>query len=255
MKNLLQSIIVSFAMYSKIPMPSIQWTKENMKYAMCFFPLIGAVIGAIVYGAVYLLNLTDLSKVLQTSILVLIPVVITGGIHLDGLLDTSDALSSYQTQERRLEILKDSNSGAFAIIVGICYFIMDFGIWYDVNLSAVSILAIGYVLSRALSGYAVVSFKCARNSGLAATFSDMAQKKTVKNTMIFYIILCIAAMLYINLILGALAIAAAFLTFFYYRHMSYKTFGGITGDLAGFFVQIAELFMAISVIIGSIYNL
>ena len=46
---------------------------------------------------------------------ILIPVLITGGIHLDGLLDTADALSSYKTKEEKLEILKDSHAGAFAL--------------------------------------------------------------------------------------------------------------------------------------------
>ena len=49
-------------------------------------------------------------------ILTVIPVFVTGGIHVDGLLDTSDALSSWQERTRRLEILKDSHAGAFAII-------------------------------------------------------------------------------------------------------------------------------------------
>ncbi len=49
---------------------------------------------------------------LRASVAVLIPVLVTGGIHLDGLLDTADALSSWQTRERRLEILKDSPRGS-----------------------------------------------------------------------------------------------------------------------------------------------
>lgn len=64
-----------------------------------------------------------------TAVLILIPVLITGGIHLDGLLDTADALSSYKTKEEKLEILKDSHAGAFAIIIGICWFVLDFGIY------------------------------------------------------------------------------------------------------------------------------
>jgi adenosylcobinamide-GDP ribazoletransferase len=47
--------------------------------------------------------------------MVVAPIIITGGIHMDGFLDTQDALSSYQPRERRLEILKDSHAGAFAI--------------------------------------------------------------------------------------------------------------------------------------------
>ena len=47
----LEPMIVAFSMYSKIPMPRIEWNKENMKYTMCFFPLIGVVTGALIYLA------------------------------------------------------------------------------------------------------------------------------------------------------------------------------------------------------------
>ena len=57
----------------------------------------------------------------------MIPIIITGGIHLDGLLDTADALSSYKSMEEKLEILKDSHTGAFAIIVGGAWFILALG--------------------------------------------------------------------------------------------------------------------------------
>ena len=42
--NLIRSFFIAFSMYSKIPMPRTDWTKEAMRYAMCFFPVIGAVI-------------------------------------------------------------------------------------------------------------------------------------------------------------------------------------------------------------------
>ena len=59
--------------------------------------------------------------------LVLVPVIVTGGIHVDGLLDTSDALSSWRDREKRLEILKDSHAGAFAVITACVYFLTMYG--------------------------------------------------------------------------------------------------------------------------------
>ena len=71
-------------------------------------------------------------------VLVLVPVIVTGGIHVDGLLDTSDALSSWRDREKRLEILKDSHAGAFAVITACVYFYgyvwwneSDYGRWID----------------------------------------------------------------------------------------------------------------------------
>jgi adenosylcobinamide-GDP ribazoletransferase len=250
MKSIVSSFIIALSMYSKIPMPKTDWKEENMKYVMCFFPMIGAVIGGLVYFWSHMEGTIPISRTLYTIIIILIPVIITGGIHLDGLLDTADALSSYQPMEKKLEILKDSNSGAFAVITCVVYFLLAYGVWYDASPTVIPILSIGFVLSRALSGLAVVTFPLAKKSGLATMFSNHAKKQITRIIMMIYILLCMAGMLLIHWVLGILCILGAMSVFAYYRYMSSKEFGGITGDLAGFFLQICELIMAVFVIIG-----
>ena len=243
--NLIYNLIIAFAMYSKIPMPHIDWTKERMRYVFCFFPVIGVVIGgAMILWEKYGMLLTG-NEDFHTAVLILIPVIITGGIHFDGFLDTCDALSSYKTMEEKLEILKDSHAGAFAILMGCCYFVLDYGVFHAVDMRAMRLLAVGYVLSRSLSGLAIVAFQKARKSGLAATFSDSAQKKTVAITMIVYIVACAAVMIVTEPVVGTICFLTAILVFIWYRFMSYGKFGGITGDLAGFFLQVCELIMAV----------
>ena len=92
----LETIGVAFAMFSALPVPRIDWNERNMRYAMAAFPLIGAVIGALwcVCGAL------PLPDMLRAAGFCLIPVAVTGGIHLDGYADTSDALSSYGDREK-----------------------------------------------------------------------------------------------------------------------------------------------------------
>ena len=94
MSRLWNSFKIAFAMYSKIPMPRAEWKEENMRYAMCFFPLIGIVIGAFVILWGHAAAWLKAGSLLRGAGYVLIPVLVTGGIHLDGLLDTADALSS-----------------------------------------------------------------------------------------------------------------------------------------------------------------
>lgn len=96
MKSLWNNFKVAFAMFSKIPMPRADWTKENMKYMFCFFPFIGTVIGILTMVVAWLGLRFGYEPGFVTVVLVLIPVLVTGGIHVDGLLDTSDALSSWQ---------------------------------------------------------------------------------------------------------------------------------------------------------------
>ena len=249
MRTLWNSFKIGFSMYSKIPMPKSDWTKENMKYAMCFFPLIGVVIGGFIGLWYHIQSILSFGSIFSTVVYITIPILVTGGIHMDGLLDTADALCSYQPQERKLEILKDPNTGAFAVIICVMYILLDFGIWSEISKETIGILCCSFVLSRSLSGYGVVTLNMAKDTGLAATFSEAAKRKRVKRIMEFYVVIISAVLIWINPILGGFCISAAILTFLYYRHMAYKQFGGITGDLAGYFLQLCELVMAVVVII------
>ncbi len=257
MKKLWNSLIIAFSMYSKIPTPQGKWTNENMKYTMVFFPWIGIVIGFMsciwVYAWEYLEKMQIyLSEPFRIIVLLLIPVVITGGIHLDGFLDTADARSSWQSKEKRLEILKDSHAGAFAIIACVIYFLFYYGIYTMVNKDNIKLIAIGFVLSRSLSSIAIVSFQKAKGTGLAAMFSDNAQKTTVKIISIMYIITIAMCMFAIGKTCGVITFLAALLVFFNFYKMSYNVFGGITGDLAGYFVQICEMVIALAAVLSSL---
>ncbi len=234
-------------------MPRADWEKENMKYAMCFFPWVGAVIGACVYLWGRFAGNISVGSILYAAVLTLIPIFITGGIHLDGLLDTADALSSWQTRERRLEILKDSHTGAFAIITCCMYFIAYFGFSSELfemqRIEGIGVIAIGFFLSRCLSGFSVTAFPCAKDSGLAATFANGADKKRAGKVLIGEGILAIAVMIWVSIPLGIAAVVAALLTFWWYHHMSVEKFGGITGDLAGCFLQVCELMILVAVVV------
>ena len=181
MKMLWNNFKVAFAMYSKIPMPRADWNKENMKYTFCFFPFIGLVIGALSYFAGWLGMSFYFNPTFISAILVLIPVFVTGGIHVDGLLDTSDALSSWQERERRLEILKDSHAGAFAVITASVYFLAWYGAYSQlwVNVAALKIMALGFMVSRCFSGISVMTFPKARKDG---TVSRVFQKSRRDNS-------------------------------------------------------------------------
>lgn len=238
---LIQSMIIAFSMYSKIPMPRVEWNKKNMKYTLCFFPLIGIVIGLVMYGGLWLLRKYQFGLLFTACAATVIPVLITGGIHLDGYLDTIDALSSYGDREKRLEILKDSNSGAFAIIFGLVYFVLSIGIWSEINFKVMPFVAVSYVMSRTLSGFSVAAFPLAKNTGLAATFHDGAHRKHVKMIMAVYFIIEAFLLLWMDVRIGSVAVIVYLIVFAYYYRVCKKIFGGVTGDLAGFFLQICEL--------------
>lgn len=243
--SVLKSMIIAFSMYSKIPMPRTEWNKEDMKYVLCWFPWVGAVIG----GAFLLLwemwNLLSLSDLLFAGIATALPILITGGIHLDGFLDTVDARSSYGDREKKLGILKDPHVGAFAVIYGSLYILLYFTLAYELRetgeIRQAVLFAVTPILSRILSGSSLLWLPSAKKEGLASTFAAAADLR--KNRVVMGILLAVISglLLLVHPFRGAVILVLCAAIFYCYRRMAVREFGGITGDLAGFFLQICEL--------------
>ena len=235
----LQTIAVAFAMFSALPMPQFDWNAKNMRYALCAFPLVGAVCGALWC----LCGMLPLPALARAAGFCLVPVWVTGGIHLDGYADTCDALSTYGDTAKKLEILKDPHVGAFGVMACCGYLLASFALWGQVYETPrlIGLCCIGFFLSRCCSALAVVSFPAAKNSGLAHLFSSYADKKTVRVCCGFYLLLAGALLVWKFLWLGAAVLITIGFVFGGVWHLCRKQFGGITGDLAGFFLQVAEL--------------
>ncbi len=250
MKSFWNSMIAAFASYSIIPMPNRELTTESTKYQLCFFPLIGVVIGALLYGWnvgwPYLCNYNFLPAV----VFVIVPVIVSGGTHVDGFIDTVDAMCAPRPMEKKLEILKDTHTGSFAIIITLSYFLIALGVWSEMSINAVPMLAAGFVLSRALSGLAIVTFPHAKTSKLMKTFLDEKQKRTVFLVMLAYILASVALMIYLQPLYGSIGVLGAVISYVYYYYVAKKHFGGITGAVAGFFIQVCELIVPCVVLIA-----
>lgn len=245
--QIIKSIIIAFSMYSRIPMPQFSWEKEDMKYVMCFFPWVGAVIGGMVYLWKVFCSRAGVGRLCDALIGTAIPLLITGGFHVDGFLDTMDAFHSYQPKERKLEILKDSHIGAFAVIMFAVYGLIYIGAYSElISLRLVTIGCAGFVLARCLSGIGVVTFSSARNNGLLFWFASNAHKHIVRVCLYLQSVLCIGFMCYQSVFAGGLTAIVAVASFGYYFFRCRKEFGGITGDTAGYFVLICEECMIVT---------
>ncbi len=246
--SLLKSCAIAIAMYSKIPMPRFPWQDKEMRYAVCFFPLVGVAIGALTCLWCFLDIRFSVGRVCLALIGTAIPLLVTGGMHMDGYMDTMDALHSYQPMEKKLEILKDSHIGAFSVLMVVVYFLIYVGAYTQIgSMREAGLLGVGFILSRALSGFALVALPLARQDGLLFAFADRASKNVVRVVMIIEAAAAAGLMIWLSVRTGLVLIAGAVLIFLWYRWKSKKEFGGITGDTEGWFLAICECWFVIGI--------
>ncbi len=252
MKSILSSFVIAFAMYSKVPMPKVSWEKSRMKYVMAFFPLVGVLVGGCVFGMLYLASVLNMSQLLFAGIITVLPILLTGGIHFDGYMDTVDAISSYQPREQRLEILKDPHVGAFGVIYAIVYIVLFFaGICGVIAAGESFVLAAvavscGFVLSRCLSGLLGINLKSAHSGSLAAFKAASGVVACNVCLLVAVVATCVSLLIFTG-VYGVIVIAVQILWAAVYKFKVYKIFGGVTGDTAGYFLQIAEVLSVLAV--------
>lgn len=250
--TVLKSIAVAFSMYSRIPMPRFKWASEDMKYHLIFFPWIGAVIGGLEYLWLIFCTKYEITHIAFVVVAMALPIIVTGGFHLDGFMDTSDALASWGDKEKRLEILKDSHVGAFAVIRLISLGLILFASLLSVDMNGFVAWLFSLFAIRAVSGICVVRNKKAKSDGILNTSAETAADNVVAFCLAIQFVTCtlVAGMnlgLYWTMAMLAIAVSLV-----YYIYVAYSKFGGITGDLAGWFVCVGETLTAVAVALFSV---
>lgn len=249
--QIINSIKMAFAMYSRIPVGNVSMDKDNMRYGFCFVPIVGLIIGIIQCLWYFASVKLGFNNMFFAAIACIIPLIITGGIHMDGYCDVCDAMASCAPKDKKLDILKDPHVGAFAIIWTVVYFMALFGAYTLVLSINVSVIAgLAFVISRAVSCLCAISMKNARKDGMLYGISSIQDAGIVAGSLIFYIIAALSVICIINMVSGVIIFVVTGVTVIYYRHMTYRNFGGVTGDTAGYLVSILELFIVIGAVSG-----
>ncbi len=263
--NVFKTICMAFSTYSRIPMPQVKWEEKNAEYVICFYPLVGAVIGAAEAVLLWLADRKGFPSVVTALLLIVIPIVLSGGIHLDGLIDTADARHSYLPKEEKQRILKDPHIGAFGVIRLLLYLMLLLAglILLTEQYAARGEQLMVYALvipfwSRVLCAYTSVWFPKARKDGMLKTVTG---GKTIVQTVVLSVfsVMCIAVLLcQLPLSEEWWRISAWFLAdllmLFWYRTMAIKEFGGVSGDLAGWLLCMLELIGVIVLIPATIFG-
>jgi adenosylcobinamide-GDP ribazoletransferase len=254
-KEYLLGLLIGLQFFTTLPVPySINMDRTAIRRAVMMFPFLGLILG-VINGVIFagLSEWTTLSPLAMSFVIWIVPILLTGGIHLDGWMDTSDAFFSYQDKEKRLEIMKDPRAGAFAVISIIVLLASRFLFIYESILhniiEAAIIIAIIPFFSRTLMGFVIVLADSAKEEGMACYF----KKHTEPRLLLFYLVPLLLAVL--GLFVFVPEVLSIFLTFaaltalagYWISKKTVELFGGMTGDTIGASVEGMEVLLWMAV--------
>lgn len=236
---------VSFSLYSRIPMPRLTYEEGDMEHSLIWFPMVGAVIGALLC----LVNIPECMKEVPAAVRImlslLIPVIITGGFHMDGFMDTEDAMRSYAPVEKKLEILKDPHIGAFAVIgliqtgLILAPAVTVIVLYSSGSMDNILLFAAVFVIGRVLSGLTSLLFRKAKKDGMLRK-ETAGNRSGVIGCLAVWLLLSGGFVLVVDIEKGAVLLLSFAASAAWYRHRAYRLFGGVTGDTAGHFLVSAQ---------------
>lgn len=230
---MIKGLILSLQFFTRIPINvNVDFNEKNIKYSIFFLPLVGAIIGAI-GGLVHYL-LSPYNNQLASFLTLLITLIITGGLHLDGLSDTFDGFLSNRDKERTLEIMKDSRIGAFGVLSLILLILFKFILITNIENLPLAI-TLSFANSRMVLSRIISYKKNARPGGLG----DLFHKSNPKSLMIPSGIVYIAILVLLD-IRYIIPLLITFLAGEYISYVSYKKIDGLTGDVYGAIIELGE---------------
>jgi len=228
---MIQAFILMLGFFTRIPVPQIEYTEERYVKGIPLLPFVGAVSGGLLWCVFQLSRWLPMPVV--ALLIFLAYLLITGGIHMDGLGDSCDALFSARDPERMLEIMKDSRSGSFGVLgliaASAAYLILlSYAPWQAVLLFPV----VGKVTPALSSNWAPYI----RAKGMAELFCQNA----TKGVLAFDALLCIAAGFALGISVGIAAVIALFACVTLVLRVKH-ILGGITGDILGLACEVSQL--------------
>ena len=226
------------------------WTAEDFGRSTRFFPLVGLVLGICYALAAWILISVLGMRALTAALLLILPLLLTGGLHADGFMDTADGVFSGRERERKLEIMKDSRVGSFGVVAFVLLMFLQFALLLDMSPPLlVSVFFVMPIIGRMAMVLAVSCFPYARADGMGKTFADMADRRTVALAAVTTSVLVIPIGLLATL---ALVIGIVFALFFCRRMTA--ILGGVTGDVYGAATVLTETIVLAVFSLASSYS-
>jgi adenosylcobinamide-GDP ribazoletransferase len=212
------------------------FSTEEIGRSTSYFPVVGLIIGAILAGLNYAFGLILPASVVNVLLIAAL-VLLSGGLHLDGLLDTCDGIAGHRTVEERWQIMHDSRAGGMGVI-GVAVLLLVKFVSLDSiphNLMFYTLMLMP-VISRWAMVYAIYAFPYARPSGLGKMFKDMVTRRQMVVATLITLVLAGVLFMLAGLIIIVFVLTLVTLVAWYLK----RKLAGLTGDTYGAINEMAE---------------
>jgi cobalamin 5''-phosphate synthase/cobalamin synthase len=214
---------------------------QKLGRSLSYFPVVGLVIGGILFGIDRGLGLI-LPFAVVNALLIVALIILTGALHLDGLIDTCDGLAG-NSPERRLEIMSDSHVGAFGIVGVCCLLLLKYAALLSLpDASRMAALLLMPTLSRWTMAYAIFAFPgISKTPGLGAIFKQQAtwQRLTIAT------LVTLVAVTVLMSWQGVVLMGGVWVIILGVSYLLRSRLGGLTGDTYGAANELAEVLVLI----------
>ena len=238
-------IALQFLTIFPIQLKQLPSPRQNA-YSLAFYPVIGLFLGGLIFGMAWGLNAVHLPVLLSASLILTVWVVITGGLHLDGLADTADAwVGGYGDRERTLKIMKDPQCGPIGVLSLVLSLLLKFSsIYVILQTQHLYGLVIIPVLGRLTALFLFLTCDYVRAHGLGSSFLQDLPRKLLWSISFICLFAC-------NILgwVGFVVTAVFCSCLGYLRHVFVRRLGGITGDTVGASIEISECVSLLSLAI------
>ncbi len=237
MKNVLKGFALAVSMLSIIPFFKVHnFYKGINGYAVMFYPLVGFLLGGILW-AIYLLAINFLPAIHVGIIVFASMILLSGALHLDGFSDTIDGL--FVDKSKAQEVMKDSHVGGMGMIFSIVFLILKASSLAIFD--AFYLLPIVLMLSRFNAVIAIYFFPYITENGMGKL-----AKEELKTWQVFVALLYVFALSFSSIILFGVSLLVLSLCVMFFM----KRYGGFSGDIYGFTIEMTELILLNAILLG-----
>ncbi|MBC2692012.1 adenosylcobinamide-GDP ribazoletransferase [Pseudomonas kielensis] len=210
---------------------------QELGRSLLFYPLVGLLFGGLLWGLNALLS--GAPAMLHAAILLTVWVVLSGGLHLDGLADSADAwLGGFGDRERTLTIMKDPRSGPIAVVTLVLVLLLKFAALLAlIEHQATVALILAPLLGRTALLGLFLTTPYVRAGGLGQALADHLPRRIGQRVLLLSALACVLMAGWS----GVIALVAAAGVFAGVRHLMMRRLGGTTGDTAGALLELLEV--------------